>query len=150
MDIKSGKGYPAGALSNFARHTFVVDGVECNSLEGFLQGLKFKSPDMQREVCTMWGAKAKKAGSKKNWTKHQVLWWQGEEIKRDSSRYQELLDQAFEACYTQNEGAKKALLATGSATLKHSIGRKKINETVLTQREFCSRLTSLRDKLNES
>ena len=34
---------------------------------------------------------------------------------------------------------------TKKATLTHSIGKKKINETVLTEREFCSRLTKLRD-----
>ena len=43
MDIKSGNKYPSGALSNFAPHPFVLDGNEVNSMEGFLQGLKFKS-----------------------------------------------------------------------------------------------------------
>ena len=33
MDIGSGKSYPAHALSNFAPHPFVFDGVECASLE---------------------------------------------------------------------------------------------------------------------
>lgn len=37
MDIGSGKAYPAGALSNFAGHRFVIDDVQCNSMEGFLQ-----------------------------------------------------------------------------------------------------------------
>lgn len=43
MDIKSGCGYPASALSNFAPHPFVLDGVYCASMEGFLQSLKFNS-----------------------------------------------------------------------------------------------------------
>ena len=51
MDIGSGTGYPAAALSNFAPHAFMLDGVECASMEGFLQALKFSNPDMQREVC---------------------------------------------------------------------------------------------------
>ena len=37
MDIKSGSGYPQGALSNFAPRRFVFDGIECNSIEGVLQ-----------------------------------------------------------------------------------------------------------------
>lgn len=41
MDIGSGTGYPSAALSNFAPHSFVIDGVECASMEGFLQSLKF-------------------------------------------------------------------------------------------------------------
>jgi hypothetical protein len=125
----------------------VLDGVEIASMEGFLQSLKFKSPDMQREICKLVGIGAKRAGAKKNWQKTQTLWWQGNAIARESEEYQELLDSAFTAMFTQNEKARKALLATGKATLKHSIGRTKKSETVLTRQEFCSRLTKMRDKL---
>ena len=55
MDIGSGNGYPESALSNFAPHKFTIDNVECNSMEGFLQSLKFKNPDMQKEVCKLVG-----------------------------------------------------------------------------------------------
>lgn len=41
MDIGSGTGYPSANLSNFSPHVFTVDGIECNSMEGFLQSLKF-------------------------------------------------------------------------------------------------------------
>lgn len=47
MDIGSKCGYPASSLSNFSPHPFVIDGVECSSMEGFLQSLKFSSIDMQ-------------------------------------------------------------------------------------------------------
>lgn len=50
MDIGSGKGYPENSLSNFAPHKFVIDGVECNSMEGFLQSLKFSNPEMQEYI----------------------------------------------------------------------------------------------------
>ena len=59
MDIGSGTAYPSCALSNFAPHPFIIDGVECASMEGFLQSLKFKSPEMQRHVCTLVGKAAK-------------------------------------------------------------------------------------------
>ena len=36
MDIGSDTGYPSATLSNFAPHTFIIDGVECASMEGFL------------------------------------------------------------------------------------------------------------------
>jgi predicted NAD-dependent protein-ADP-ribosyltransferase YbiA (DUF1768 family) len=42
MDILSGSGYPSGALSNFAPHPFVFDGVQVASMEGLLQAFKFK------------------------------------------------------------------------------------------------------------
>lgn len=147
MDIGSGHGYPADALSNFAPHPFVLDGIECNSMEGFLQSLKFSNPDMQREVCKLVGRAAKFKGKKKNWYVKQVLYWQGKEIPRDSDEYQALLDRAYMAMATQNRGFQSALLATQNAALTHSIGKTKINETVLTRNEFCSRLIKIRTML---
>ena len=147
MDIGSGHGYPADALSNFAPHPFVLDGIECNSMEGFLQSLKFSNPDMQREVCKLVGRAAKFKGKKKNWYVKQVLYWQGKEIPRDSDEYQMLLDRAYMAMATQNRGFQCALLATQNAALTHSIGKSKTNETVLTRSEFCSRLTKIRTML---
>ena len=146
MDIGSGTGYPSSALSNFAPHPFVIDGIECNSMEGFLQSLKFENQDMQKEVCKLVGKQAKFKGKKKKWFKTQILYWQGKEFKRDSEEYQELLDRAFDALST-NESFKKALLATGNATLTHSIGKTQQSTTVLTRSEFCSRLTRIRTKL---
>ena len=146
MDIGSNNSGPAGKLSNFTPRPFVFRGVECNSMEGLLQAFKFKDPEMQKHCCTLVGFKAKKFGSKKNWQTTQTLWWQGEPIKRDSDEYQEMLDEAYEALYT-NEKAKKTLLATNDANLTHSIGRSKMNETVLTKQEFCSRLMKIRAKL---
>lgn len=146
MDIKSGQGFPAGTLSNFTPHPFVIDGVECASMEGFLQSLKFKDQEMQKFICTLSGRIAKSKGSKKNWKRKQVLYWKGKEIARKSDEYQQLLDRAFEAL-ARNESFKKALLATQNATLKHSIGRTKQSETVLTVTEFCGRLTRIRTEL---
>jgi predicted NAD-dependent protein-ADP-ribosyltransferase YbiA (DUF1768 family) len=146
MDIGSGTGWPSAALSNFAPHPFVIDGVECASMEGFLQSLKYKEPDMQIEVCKLVGKAAKFKGKKKKWWRTQTLYWQGQELKRDSQEYQDLLDRAFDAL-AQNTGFQKALLATGKATLTHSIGKSKEQETVLTKQEFCSRLTNIRSNL---
>ena len=117
-------------------------------MEGFLQSLKFQNPDMQKHVCTLVGKKAKFKGKKKKWWKTQTLYWQGEAIKRDSQEYQDLLDKAYETLFRTNKPAQKALLATGNAVLKHSIGKKKQNETILTEQEFCSRLMKIRAQLH--
>lgn len=84
MDIGSGSGYPAASLSNFAPHPFIIDGISCNSMEGFLQSLKFKNIDMQKYVCSLVGKSAKYKGKDKKWWKTQTLYWQGKEYKRDS------------------------------------------------------------------
>lgn len=148
MDIGSGKEYPANALSNFAPHPFILDGIECNSFEGFLQSLKFTGIDMQKEVCKLVGRAAKMRGKDKKWWMTQTLHWNGKEYKRDSKEYQELLDRAFEAL-SKNDSFKKALLASGDSVLTHEIGKSKKSETVLTKREFISRLNKIRDKLNK-
>lgn len=148
MDIGSGSGFPSATLSNFAPHPFVIDGVECNSMEGFLQSLKFSNPEMQKEVCKLVGKAAKFKGKKKKWWRTQTLYWQGTEIPRDSEEYQKLLDRAFSAL-AQNSGFRAALLATGNSVLTHSIGKTKITETVLTRQEFCSRLTKIREELRK-
>lgn len=146
MDIGSGNGYPASALSNFAPHKFYFRGVECNSMEGLLQSFKFKSRDVQKEVCKLVGKAAKFKGKHKKWYRTQILYWEGEEYERSSKKYQLLLDEAYLALF-QNEGFRKALKATNGANLTHSMGRTNENSTILTTREFCSRLTYLRTLL---
>lgn len=147
MDIGSKSGYPASALSNFSPHPFVIDDVQCASMEGFLQSLKFSNPEMQAHVCTLVGKKAKRKGLKKNWKRTQRLHWRGVEIDRHAEEYQRLLDRAYEALASQSRGFRKALLASGDATLTHSRGERGASQTVLTIREFCSRLTALRERV---
>lgn len=146
MDISSGSGYPASSLSNFAPHEFIIDDVKCASMEGFLQSLKFQNPDMQKYVCSLVGKTAKFKGKNKKWQKTGNLYWQGKIIPRNSESYQELLDKAYNAL-AQNQSFKKALLATGNATLTHNMGKNKTSETVLTKTEFVSRLTKIRTAL---
>ena len=146
MDIGSGKGWPSAALSNFAPHPFVVDGVECSSMEGFLQSLKFKNPFMQKEVCKLVGRAAKFKGKPKKWWRDQHLWWHGKRIDRHSNEYQLLLDKAFYAL-AKNTSFQKALVATGKAVLTHSIGKSDSSKTILTKREFCVRLAYIRELL---
>jgi hypothetical protein len=54
------KQYPGRNLSNFFPHPFTFRGIEVASMEGFLQGMKFKSPEMQCEVFKLVGYAAKK------------------------------------------------------------------------------------------
>jgi predicted NAD-dependent protein-ADP-ribosyltransferase YbiA (DUF1768 family) len=146
MDIGSGKGYPSSALSNFAPHPFVIDGVNCNSMEGFLQSLKFKNPEMQKQVCLMVGLQAKFKGKPKKWWTTQTLWWRGNEINRHSQEYQDLLNAAYDSL-AMNTGFRKALLATGNSALTHSIGKNDPSHTVLTEKEFCTQLLRVRKEL---
>lgn len=149
MDILSGKAYPAGALSNFAGHRFQIDGIDCNSMEGFLQSLKFKSPDMQVEVCKLVGIGAKRRGRPKKWFRTQKLYWRGETIDRQADEYTELITKAYDCMFRDSESFRNALKASGDSVLRHSIGKNKKSETVLTEREFIGQLNRLRLKLDD-
>lgn len=144
MDIRSGQGYPAAALSNFAPHPFVLDGVKINSMEGFLQGLKFAAIPMQDFVCTLVGSAAKYKGKPKEWWRDGKLYWRGQVIDRFGQEYQDLLDRAYDAMAEQNDGFRRALLASGDAVLTHTIGRNDEKKTILTAAEFVRRLHRIR------
>lgn len=149
MDIGSNGSYPSCALSNFAAHEFTIDGVRCASMEGFLQSLKCKYPEMQKEICKLIGIKAKREGSKRNnWKEKQLLYWQGKEYPRKSTEYQLLLDRAYLELF-KNQKFRAALRAAKDAVFYHSCGKTSEGQTVLTVREFTSRLDFLREKLKK-
>jgi hypothetical protein len=145
MNIGSGNGYPESALSNFAPHPFLFRGLVCNSMEGFLQGLKFKNPEMQKHVFTLVGRMAKFKGKGKNWQRD-GLWLQGVKVDRFGDEYQVLLDEAY-GCLVKNTAFRNALLCSNDAVFEHSIGKSKPSDTVLTRSEFCGRLMRLREEM---
>ena len=53
---------------------------------------------------------------------------------------------AFDAL-SENSKFRNALLATENATLTHAIGKNDATKTVLTTKEFVSRLTRIRESL---
>lgn len=148
MDVRSGTGYPSSALSNFSPYKFEIDGIQCNSMEGFLQSLKFRNPEIQKEICKLIGRAAKRKGSGKNWKKYQELYWNGVKYSRDGDLYQKLLDKAYD-CLFKNEKFRKALYATRDYPLTHNLGKSKKCDTVLTKSEFIFRLINLRKRLYE-
>jgi predicted NAD-dependent protein-ADP-ribosyltransferase YbiA (DUF1768 family) len=148
MDILSDAPYPASALSNFAPHAFVFDGVNCASAEGPLQSFKFEDESVQQTICLLSGIEAKKCGRKRNkvWRSAQCLWWKGVAYSREGSEYQKLLDRLYDALFANAE-FRTALLLTGNEMLRHSVGYHDPKMTILTEEEFCSRLTKLRERL---
>ena len=131
-------------LSNFTAVTFYVDDIKCNSMEGFLQSLKFSDLEKQIEVCKLIGVQAKFKGKKKKWYKDQLLYWKGQVIDRHSDEYQKLLDKAFSAI-SMNDEYKVRLKKTNGYILTHDIGKTNPKQTILTVDEFCNRLMKLRD-----
>lgn len=148
MDIGSKNPFPAGNLSNFTAHPFTFDGVECSSMEGLLQALKYDNAEVQIEICKLVGIHAQRRGQERNnaWKSVRKLWWQGKEIDRHGAEYQTLLTRAYNALST-NSLFRDALLATGEEQLTHSIGKSNPEDTILTEREFCDQLVRIRNHL---
>jgi len=149
IDIKSKAPYPAGELSNLARYAFVLDGIACACMEGFLQSLKIADPDKQVLMCGRRGPEARGRGRRYDWSRSGTLWWRGEPIDRLSQAYQVLLDRAYDALFEQAQAFREALAATGDAELVHTIGKDDPRTTILTREEFCGRLERLRARLRE-
>jgi hypothetical protein len=145
LDVDSGQWYLALPMSIRARHPFVLDGVTIESMEALLKSLQFADPEKQKEICRSgwtswtWGVYGQTG----------KLHWNGRQIDRFSRDYQQLLDRAFEALYTTNESARKALLASGDAVLEHGTADKNPKKTLLTRSELCRRLTKIRERLKK-
>ena len=148
MDISSKANGIAGRLSNFTTRYFVFDGIQCNSMEGLLQSFKFENIESQKATCLLVGGAAKKKGRGRNnyWQSKQKLWWNGKSYLRKSKDYQILLNRAYNSMYSQSEQLRNDLKNSQNAIFSHNMGSNNEKETVLTEREFCSRLQHLKDK----
>ena len=130
-------------LSNFYPNTFEMDGVNCRSMESFLQSLKYRNFRRQVEVCALDGKTAKQNAQAKKWYKKQCLWWKNKKYRRNSDEYQSLLKRAYGEL-SKNQEFAKALKVAGNRPLTHSIGSQDPKETILTEQEFCKLLNDLR------
>lgn len=147
IEIYSKGEYPANVLSNFHPNNFVFDDVHCASMEGFLQSLKYRNIKKQREVCGLVGKAAKNAGKRKIiWKLTGNLYWKGQRYKRDSQEFDSLRFSAYEALLS-NEQFLAALQHAKGKNIKHSMGKTKKRQTVLTEEEFVGFLNRLLEKI---
>ena len=102
LDIRSNGLYPSNVLSNLCSNGFHFDGMICGSMEGFLQSLKRKELDKQRQICSMKGGNARKM-SVTSWQTDQIVWWKGKAIDRQGDEYQQLIRHAYQAMFEQTE-----------------------------------------------
>jgi len=134
-------------LSNLFPYTFDFRGNEVASIEGVIQGLKIKDPEVQA-MC--WGysglnSSFLKAHADRDWAEEGILFWQGEAIDRHSEEYTQFIEELYVSA-AQNRLYEKALLAMPSEKyLLHSIGKVDPHETSLTRGEFETQLNQLRN-----
>ncbi len=147
IDIYSKAEYPANVLSNFYANAFTFDGVNCASMEGFLQSLKVRSQKTQRKICSLVGIKAKEKGTKRFlWKLTGNVYWQGKKYIRESEDFTRLICRAYDSLFEQNAEFRAALLSAKDKKLIHSIGKNDPKKTILTEQEFINCLNNLLKK----
>lgn len=136
-------------LSNLFPYEFKFKGKKVNSIEGVLQGIKYKNTKLQNLILKYSGLDAyhtRGANELDFWGKTNQLFWQSKAIDRMSDGYKYfLLELYFSA--GKNILFKKMLLSTGNKKLIHD-GCTDINLSVLTRREYEFNINLLRDFIN--
>ena len=142
----------ARGLSNLYPMQFKFRGKWVASIEGVLQGIKYKDKKTQNLVLRYAGLDAyhtRGANSADFWGETGKLYWQGKEIDRKSQQYQLFLDELY-ICATKNSLYRRMLVASGDKYLLHHIGNEDKNLTVLTRFEYEQRLNTLRDFVKQN
>ncbi|HHX16988.1 MAG TPA: hypothetical protein GX725_03680 [Mollicutes bacterium] len=139
-------------LSNFFPHDFYFRHHHVRSVEGVLQGFKFKDILLQRESFKHYGRDAYAFGSaafSNDWRCDGYLYFEGEKVDRFGIEYQKLLNELY-VSLSLKKAFENNLIYTGNRVLLHSVGVLDPRETVLTTKEYILRLEILRECLKEN
>ena len=136
-------------LSNLYPYTFTIDEIEVKSMEGMLQSLKTNDINEKKKLWKMYGVDAWRYGQKfNNWKDNQLLYWNGESIRRNSLLYTQLISKSYDKLF-ENEEFKFNLKKSMKYNLTHSIGQTDVSNTLLTKDEYIGNMERLRGKIKE-
>ena len=141
----------AKALSNLFPYSFRFRGKKVASIEGVLQGIKYKDKTSQNKVLKYFGLDAYHTRACNNfefWGNTRLLYWQGKPINRDSQDYQNFIDELY-LSVAKNPLYRRALKASGNKYLLHAIGGEDKTFTILTREEYELRMNTIRAFLEE-
>lgn len=136
-------------LSNLYPYKFTLDGHVISSMEGMLQSLKTNDIKEKKKIWEMYGVEAWRYGQKfNNWKNNQLLYWNGESIRRNSLLYTQLISKAYDELFGNSE-FKSNLKRSMKYKLSHSIGQTDVSNTLLTKDEYIGNMERLRGKIKE-
>ena len=133
-------------LSNLYPYSFKFRGKRVASIEGVLQGVKYKDKKIQNAILSYNGIDAyhtRAIDNVNSWRGSGLLYWQGKPMKRNSMEYENFVDELYLSA-SKNVLYKNALLSTGDKYLLHHIGNPDKTQTVLTRYELERELAVLR------
>jgi hypothetical protein len=106
-------------ISNLSRAPFELNGIRIASVEAFWQGLKYPDAARRDAIARLSGPEAKDAGSAAG--RPETIDYGGSSIRTGSPEHWALMRDACHAKFTQHQGARDALLATGERWLTHRV-----------------------------
>lgn len=128
-------------ISNLAFSPFIFEGRECDSFEGFYQGIKRSGEDIQNHIFKTFGMYAK------NYSKPtKNIYFNGRVIKAGNKEHHELLFEAQVCKYTQHKESREALLATGTSSITHNVGK---DSPLYPAKVYTRHLTTIRAMLQK-
>lgn len=138
------KGPFSKVLSNLFPYEIYFKGKKLSSIEAFFQGIKFRDVNMQNYIFEYSGLDANniKVASDFDWKMEGIVYWQGNEIKRNSKEYDDLVDELYISAI-QNP-LYRNVLKNCDKDIIHSIGVTEKSETVFTRYEFEYQLNCLK------
>lgn len=140
--------HPEDILSNLCGNDFCYDGMQCGSMEGFLQSLKIRDEKLQRRVC-LCKARELEQYPIPEWDGSQPLWWKGSKINRHLAEYMEFLVKAYQEMFLWCARFREALMSTEGKQLVYESGKSDPDKSILTDEEFCAILTTIREQNSE-
>ena len=130
------KGPYSKVLSNLFPYEFEFRRKKLSCIEAFFQGIKIKDDDAQDYMFKYSGLDSNniKVASDFDWKKTGTVYWQGDEIERDSIEYDSIVDELYISAI-QNPLYRNVLKKVNKPII-HSIGEINKEETVFTRYEF--------------
>jgi hypothetical protein len=124
--------------------------IKCGSVEGFLQALKIRDPQLQLEVSLTHGKDAKKAGRdalSEIRNRKRICFLQGFEFEYASPIHRALIEFSIWEKFRTDRRSIEALLWTGDAEITHNMGKfdPKPGKTSLPKQVFTRILKECRE-----
>jgi predicted NAD-dependent protein-ADP-ribosyltransferase YbiA (DUF1768 family) len=108
-------------ISNFAHTPFELDGLPYASVEAFWQGLKFPDEPRRRQIASLYGDDARRAGF--DAPDSATTEYRGRIVRVGTADHWRLMTFACWAKFNQHDAARQALLASADRPLVHKTRR---------------------------
>jgi predicted NAD-dependent protein-ADP-ribosyltransferase YbiA (DUF1768 family) len=136
-------------LSLFKKSTFEFGGIVFNSIESFLQAIKFDTKEKQIDIAQLEAYKARMKGKKltKKLIEDPFIYWEDKKIQIHSKEYYAIIYEAIKQKFVQNIEEKVALLLTEKEKIIFDNGFEEPKFNTFPNNVFIEMLHQIREEL---